>query len=168
MTKFCVLLLQTFELYDVERVYGLYQVCRLLILRCVRYMYLQVKCKHAPLPYCGLKGQNVDSGRKQNQNTPSCHCCFVVIFLSLVKSLTLLLMALLIGFPYFEKLVEGLTFLHNDAKILQASLAPEMIVITKNGQWKIAGLFFSSTPVVIDGQVSFITIFFRVSTFNTC
>ena len=49
--------------------------------------------------------------------------------------------------------MEGLTFLHNDAKILQASLAPEMIVITKNGQWKIAGLFFSSTPVVIDGQV---------------
>ena len=29
-----------------------------------------------------------------------------------------------------------------------------MIVITKNGQWKIAGLFFSSTPVVIDGQVT--------------
>ncbi|XP_073245598.1 SCY1-like protein 2 isoform X1 [Porites lutea] len=50
------------------------------------------------------------------------------------------------------QLVEGLTFLHNDAKILQGSLAPEMIVITKNGQWKIAGLFFSSTPVVIDGQ----------------
>ncbi|KAJ7369979.1 SCY1-like protein 2 [Desmophyllum pertusum] len=45
------------------------------------------------------------------------------------------------------QLVEGLTFLHNDAKILQASLAPEMIVVTKNGQWKIAGLFFSSTPV---------------------
>ena len=64
--------------------------------------------------------------------------------------------------------MEGLTFLHNDAKILQASLAPEMIVITKNGQWKIAGLFFSSTPVVIDGQVSVITIFFRVSAFNTC
>ena len=50
--------------------------------------------------------------------------------------------------------MEGLTFLHNDAKILQGSLAPEMIVITKNGQWKIAGLFFSSTPVVIDGQVT--------------
>lgn len=53
------------------------------------------------------------------------------------------------------QLVEGLTFLHNDAKILQASLAPEMIVITKNGQWKIAGLFFSSTPVVIDGQSTY-------------
>lgn len=52
--------------------------------------------------------------------------------------------------------MEGLTFLHNDAKILQASLAPELIVITKNGQWKIAGLFFSSTPVVIDGQVKII------------
>lgn len=62
-------------------------------------------------------------------------------------------------FSYFEQLVEGLTFLHNDAKILQASLASEMIVITKNGQWKIAGLFFSSTPVVIDGQVWFIAIF---------
>ena len=62
-------------------------------------------------------------------------------------------------FSYFEQLVEGLTFLHNDAKILQASLAPEMIVVTKNGQWKIAGLFFSSTPVVIDGQVWFIAIF---------
>ena len=56
--------------------------------------------------------------------------------------------------PKLFQLVEGLTFLHNDAKILQASLAPEMIVITKNGQWKIAGLFFSSTPVVIDGQVN--------------
>ena len=55
---------------------------------------------------------------------------------------------------YYFQLVEGLTFLHNDAKILQGSLAPEMIVITKNGQWKIAGLFFSSTPVVIDGQVT--------------
>ena len=33
--QFCVLLLQTFELYDVERVYGLYQVCLLLIIRCV-------------------------------------------------------------------------------------------------------------------------------------
>ena len=54
--------------------------------------------------------------------------------------------------------MEGLTFLHNDAKILQASLAPEMIVVSKNGQWKIAGLFFSSTPVVIDGQVN--TFFF--------
>ncbi|XP_074638590.1 SCY1-like protein 2 [Acropora palmata] len=53
------------------------------------------------------------------------------------------------------QLVEGLTFLHNDAKILQASLAPEMIVISKNGQWKIAGLFFSSTPVVIDGQSTY-------------
>lgn len=53
------------------------------------------------------------------------------------------------------QLVEGLTFLHNDAKILQASLAPEMVVITKNGQWKIAGLFFSSTPVVIDGQSTY-------------
>ena len=49
--------------------------------------------------------------------------------------------------------MEGLTFLHNDAKILQASLSPELIVVTKNGQWKIAGLFFSSMPVVIDGQV---------------
>lgn len=53
------------------------------------------------------------------------------------------------------QLVEGLTFLHNDAKILQASLAPEMIVVTRNGQWKIAGLFFSSTPVVIDGQSTY-------------
>ncbi|KAL9955264.1 hypothetical protein ACROYT_G036562 [Oculina patagonica] len=53
------------------------------------------------------------------------------------------------------QLVEGLTFLHNDAKILQASLAPENIVITKNGQWKIAGLFFSATPVVIDGQSTY-------------
>lgn len=53
------------------------------------------------------------------------------------------------------QLVEGLTFLHNDAKILQASLAPELIVVTKNGQWKIAGLFFSSTPVVIDGQSTY-------------
>lgn len=53
------------------------------------------------------------------------------------------------------QLVEGLTFLHNDAKILQASLAPELICVTKNGQWKIAGLFFSSTPVVIDGQSTY-------------
>ena len=54
--------------------------------------------------------------------------------------------------------MEGLTFLHNDAKILQASLAPELICVTKNGQWKIAGLFFSSTPVVIDGQVQYMTL----------
>lgn len=59
---------------------------------------------------------------------------------------------------FLYQLVEGLTFLHNDAKILQASLAPELICVTKNGQWKIAGLFFSSTPVVIDGQVQYMTV----------
>ncbi|XP_031557688.1 SCY1-like protein 2 [Actinia tenebrosa] len=53
------------------------------------------------------------------------------------------------------QLVEGLTFLHNDAKILQGSLNPEHVVITKNGQWKISGLFFSSTPTIIDGQSTY-------------
>ncbi|EDO42744.1 predicted protein, partial [Nematostella vectensis] len=53
------------------------------------------------------------------------------------------------------QLVEGLMFLHNDAKILQGNLSPENIVITKNGQWKIAGLFFSSTPTIVEGQSTY-------------
>lgn len=48
---------------------------------------------------------------------------------------------------------EGLIFLHNDAKILQGNLNPDSIAITTNGQWKIGGMFFSSAPVVMDGQV---------------
>ena len=78
--------------------------------------------------------------------------CFTKIVLVTIHSFNTSIFFVTMTILLFQ-LVEGLTFLHNDAKILQASLAPEMIVITKNGQWKIAGLFFSSTPVVIDGQV---------------
>ncbi|KXJ26994.1 SCY1-like protein 2 [Exaiptasia diaphana] len=53
------------------------------------------------------------------------------------------------------QLVEGLMFLHNDAKILQGCLSPENIMVTKNGHWKISGLFFSSMPSMIDGQSSY-------------
>ncbi|XP_028397554.1 SCY1-like protein 2 isoform X2 [Dendronephthya gigantea] len=53
------------------------------------------------------------------------------------------------------QIVEGVIFLHNDARRLHGNLTPESIVITKNGQWKIAGLHFSKLATTADKEVSF-------------
>ncbi|CAB3987180.1 SCY1 2 isoform X2 [Paramuricea clavata] len=55
------------------------------------------------------------------------------------------------------QIVEGLIFLHNDAKRLHGNLTAQSVVITKNGQWKIAGLHFSKVATSADAefQVSF-------------
>lgn len=37
---------------------------------------------------------------------------------------------------------EGLSFLHNDVKMLHRNLSPENIIINKNGAWKISGFDF--------------------------
>ncbi|CAH1785559.1 unnamed protein product, partial [Owenia fusiformis] len=37
------------------------------------------------------------------------------------------------------QVTEGLTFLHNDAKIMHSNISPETIILNKNGAWKIAG-----------------------------
>ncbi|XP_065070532.1 SCY1-like protein 2 [Rhopilema esculentum] len=41
------------------------------------------------------------------------------------------------------QVAEGLAFLHNDVKLLEGDLTPSNIVITKDGQWKLAGFSFS-------------------------
>lgn len=53
------------------------------------------------------------------------------------------------------QVVEGLIFLHNDAKRLHGNLTTESVVVTKNGQWKIAGLHFSKLAVSTDVQLVF-------------
>ncbi|XP_046552387.1 SCY1-like protein 2 isoform X2 [Haliotis rubra] len=40
------------------------------------------------------------------------------------------------------QMIEGLTFLHNDAKILHHNICPESIILNKNGTWKLAGFDF--------------------------
>lgn len=42
---------------------------------------------------------------------------------------------------------EGLTFIHNDAKILHRNLCPEAIIISKRGSWKLFGFEFSAPPI---------------------
>lgn len=38
---------------------------------------------------------------------------------------------------------EGLSFLHNDVKMLHRNICPESIIVNKNGAWKIAGFDFA-------------------------
>ena len=40
------------------------------------------------------------------------------------------------------KVSEGLAFLHNDVKLLHRNIAPESIIVNRNGVWKIAGFNF--------------------------
>lgn len=40
------------------------------------------------------------------------------------------------------KVSEGLAFLHNDVKLLHRNIAPENIIVNRNGVWKIAGFDF--------------------------
>lgn len=55
------------------------------------------------------------------------------------------------GFEVFDvekvygllQIAEGLSFLHNDASRSEGNLTPDNIIITKNGQWKLAGFHFS-------------------------
>ncbi|XP_046852322.1 SCY1-like protein 2 isoform X2 [Xenia sp. Carnegie-2017] len=53
------------------------------------------------------------------------------------------------------QIVEGLVFLHQDAKRLHGNLTTQSVVITKNGQWKITGLYFSKMATSSDQQASF-------------
>lgn len=41
------------------------------------------------------------------------------------------------------QIAEGLTFLHNDVKMLHRNISPESIIVNKNGAWKIAGFDFA-------------------------
>ncbi|XP_066927614.1 SCY1-like protein 2 [Clytia hemisphaerica] len=41
------------------------------------------------------------------------------------------------------QIAEGLSFLHNDANMSEGNLTPDNIIITKGGQWKLAGFHFS-------------------------
>ena len=43
---------------------------------------------------------------------------------------------------YFFQISEGLTFLHNDVKLVHYNICPQSIVLNKSGAWKIAGLEF--------------------------
>lgn len=43
-----------------------------------------------------------------------------------------------------HQIVETLSFLHNQAKLIHLNLTPENIYFTKSGEWKIGGLHFSS------------------------
>jgi len=48
------------------------------------------------------------------------------------------------------QVVEGLSFIHNDANLNEGNLTTDNIIITKGGQWKLAGFHFSKsklTPV---------------------
>ena len=61
-----------------------------------------MKCRPVRSLTVDWKARNyVDSLRKQNQKYSLCYCCFVVVFLSLVKSLRLLLKVLLIVFIFW-------------------------------------------------------------------
>ncbi|XP_035674782.1 SCY1-like protein 2 [Branchiostoma floridae] len=47
------------------------------------------------------------------------------------------------------QVTEGLAFLHNDVKMVHGNLTPEVIILNKNGAWKVAGFEFcipSSNP----------------------
>lgn len=43
---------------------------------------------------------------------------------------------------FYRQVSEGLTFLHNDVKLLHHNICPHSIVLNKNGAWKIAGFDF--------------------------
>ncbi len=40
------------------------------------------------------------------------------------------------------QVTEGLTFLHNDVKLVHSNMCPQSIIINKSGAWKIAGFDF--------------------------
>lgn len=42
----------------------------------------------------------------------------------------------------FFQITEGLTFLHNDVKLVHSSICPESILINKSGSWKLSGFDF--------------------------
>ena len=41
------------------------------------------------------------------------------------------------------QLCDGLTFLHNEVKLLHRNISPESIIINANGAWKLAGFELS-------------------------
>ena len=45
-------------------------------------------------------------------------------------------------YMYIFQISEGLTFLHNDVKLVHYNICPQSIVLNKSGAWKIAGLEF--------------------------
>ena len=42
----------------------------------------------------------------------------------------------------FIQVTEGLTFLHNDVKLVHSNLCPSSLILNKSGAWKIAGFDF--------------------------
>jgi SCY1-like protein 2 len=52
------------------------------------------------------------------------------------------------------QLIEGLSYLHNNAKMLHGNLTPQAVYVTALQQWKIGGFEFSvapKKPVIIEG-----------------
>ena len=53
------------------------------------------------------------------------------------------------------QLAEGLSFLHNDAKLFHGNLTPEIVIINHKGEWKLGGFHFCCyTQYTSSAQVS--------------
>lgn len=50
-------------------------------------------------------------------------------------------------------LIQGISFIHTEGKILHRNLSPESIIITKRGSWKLSGFEFSSSPSSPPGEM---------------
>lgn len=50
-------------------------------------------------------------------------------------------------------LIQGISFIHTEGKILHRNLAPESVIITKRGSWKLAGFEFSTSPSSPPGEM---------------
>lgn len=46
------------------------------------------------------------------------------------------------------QVIEGLAFLHNDARLMHGNVCPESIVFNRSGAWKLAGFDFSISGTV--------------------
>ncbi|XP_074660657.1 SCY1-like protein 2 isoform X2 [Tubulanus polymorphus] len=53
------------------------------------------------------------------------------------------------------QITDGLTFLHNDVKMLHKNVCPESIVVVKNGAWKLSGFDFSLPNIGSADQPAF-------------
>lgn len=50
-------------------------------------------------------------------------------------------------------LIQGISFIHTEGKILHRNLSPESIIITKRGSWKLSGFEFSTGPTSPPGEM---------------
>lgn len=54
------------------------------------------------------------------------------------------LIAIIYSFVDYVQVAEGLSFLHNDVKLLHRNLCPHNIIVNKEGAWKIFGFDYSA------------------------